>query len=128
MNYIDTGGNTMADNTATHQEGQQGTPSEGQQQQLPTTAEEFNKLLQSETDKRVTQALQTAKAKWESEFSSKMETEKAEAARLAKLTADQREKELFEKQKQEFESQQKAFQREKLLNATMLELQKESLS
>ena len=126
MNHIDTGGNTMADNTATHQEGQQGTPSEGQQQ-LPTTTEELNKLLQSETDKRVTQALQTAKAKWESEFSTKLESEKAEAARLAKLTADQREKELFEKQKQEFESQQKAFQREKLLNATMLELQKESL-
>ena len=107
-------------------EGQPGTPPEGQLQ-LPTTPEELQALLQSETDKRVTQALQTAKAKMEAEFSQKIETEKAEAARLAKLTADQREKELFERQKTEFAQQQAAFQRQQMLNSTMLELQKESL-
>ena len=116
-------------NTATPPEGQPGTPPEGQnnQQQLPTTPEELQALLLSETDKRVTQALNTAKAKLEAEFGEKLETEKKEAARLAKLTAEQRDKELFEKQKAEFAAQQQAFQREQMLNSTMLELQKESL-
>ena len=70
-------------NTATPPEGQNGTPPEGQnnQQQLPTTHEELQTLLQSETDKRVTQALNTAKAKWEAEVGEKIETEKKEAAR-----------------------------------------------
>ena len=116
-------------NTATQQEGQTGTPPEGQnnQPQLPTSLEELQTLLQSETDKRVTQALNTAKAKWEAEFGEKLENEKQEAARLAKLTAEQREKELFERQKADFAAQQAAFQREQMLNSTMIELQKESL-
>ena len=116
-------------NTATPPEGQTGTPPEGQnnQQQLPTSLEELQTLLQSETDKRVTQALNTAKAKWETEFGEKLESEKKEAARLAKLTAEQREKELFERQKADFAAQQQAFQREQMLNSTMIELQKESL-
>lgn len=120
----------MPDPNATQPEGQQGTPPEGQQNnqpQLPATPEELQAMLQSETDKRVTQALNTAKAKWEAEFGEKLESEKKEAARLAKLTAEQREKELFEKQKQDFAAQQAAFQREQMLNSTMLELQKESL-
>ena len=116
-------------NTATQPEGQTGTPPEGQnnQPQLPTSLEELQTLLQSETDKRVTQALNTAKAKWEAEFGEKLEIEKQEAARLAKLTAEQREKELFERQKADFAAQQAAFQREQMLNSTMIELQKESL-
>lgn len=116
-------------NTATPPEGQNGTPPEGQnnQQQLPTSLEELQTLLQSETDKRVTQALNTAKTKWEAEFGEKLETEKKEAARLAKLTAEQREKEVFERQKADFAAQRAAFQREQMLNSTMIELQKESL-
>lgn len=119
-------------NSATQtQQGQAGTAPEGQQTntdlQLPTTPEELQKILQSETDKRVTQAIKTAQQKWEAEFGQKLESEKKEAARLAKLTAEQREKEVFEKQKADFEKQQKEFQKTQLLNETMVELQKESL-
>ena len=119
----------MPEPNATPPEGQNGTPPEGQDNNLPLpgSPEELQALLQKETDKRVTQALNTAKAKWEAEFGEKLESEKKEAARLAKLTAEQREKELFEKQKAEFTKQQQAFQREQMLNSTMLELQKESL-
>ena len=118
----------MPEPNATHQEGPGNppvTPPEGQQ--LPTTMEELNKLLQSEADKRVTSALQTAKAKWEAEFGAKLETEKAEAARLAKLSADQREKEIFERQKAELAQQQAEFQRQQLLSQTMLEMGKANL-
>jgi len=114
----------MAEPNATPPEGQPGTPPEGlTDQKLPTTIEELQALLQSESDKRVTTALQTAQAK----FTAKLETEKTEAVRLAKMSADQRDKELFDKQKNDFVQQQSAFNREKLLNVTMVEMQKESL-
>ena len=113
---------------ATPIEGQEGTHQEGQTNtKLPETAEELQAMLQKETDKRVTQALATAKTKWDAEFGEKLETEKKEAARLAKLTAEQREKELFEKQKSDFAKQQAEFQRSQMLNSAMIEMQKESL-
>ena len=113
---------------ATHTEGQEGTHQEGQTNtKLPETMDELQAMLQKETDKRVTQALTTAKTKWDTEFGEKLENEKKEAARLAKLTAEQREKEVFEKQKSDFAKQQAEFQRSQMLNSTMIELQKESL-
>lgn len=117
----------MAEPNATPPEGQTGTPPEGQQLQLPTTVEQLQALLQSESDKRVTNALKKYQEKMTAEFNTKLETEKTEAARLAKLTADQREKEVFDKQKAEFEKQQSAFNRERLLNATMVDMEKETL-
>lgn len=102
-------------------------PNKNPEVTLPTTPEELAKLLQAETDKRVTGALQTAKAKWEAEFNIKLENEKQEAARLAKLSAAEREKAEFDKQKAEFEKQRAEFTKTQMLNQTMLELQKESL-
>lgn len=64
-----------------------------------TSQEDLEKLLQSETDKRVTQALRTAQAKWEADESQKIEEAKAEAAKLAKMSQD--EKAHFELEKRE---------------------------
>ncbi|MFR0781322.1 MAG: hypothetical protein ACLSH8_17205, partial [Zhenhengia sp.] len=47
------------------------------------TEQEF----QSEIDRRVTQALKTSQEKWEKEYQQKLEAEKQEAERLAKLSA-----------------------------------------
>ncbi len=103
----------MAEATNVTNQGQQGT-GEGQQNdqnqnqnqlQLPTTVEDLQKLLQSETDKRVTQALQTAQQKWETDFSQKIEDAKAEAAKLAKMTQDEKAK--FELEKRETLLQQR---------------------
>ena len=58
------------------------------------TKDEVDKLLQSETDKRVTEALKTSRAKWESEYQEKLEKEKEEVERLSKLSAKEKEEEL----------------------------------
>ena len=58
-------------------------------QQLPQTLEELQALLQKEGDKRVS----SARKKFESEFKSKLEAEREEAARLAKLSKAERERE-----------------------------------
>lgn len=88
--------------------------SEQQEEKVTYTQEEFDKQLQSEADKRVTEALKTAKAKWESDYKDKLKKEKDEAARLAKMSAEDRAKEEFEKQKQDFEAERKQFERDRL--------------
>lgn len=72
------------------------------------------KEFQSEVDKRVTAALETARAKWQSEYEKKLKAEKDEAARLAKLTADERAQEEFNKRVKEFEDRESKHNAEKL--------------
>ena len=87
------------------------------------TEEEF----QSAIDKRVTQALKTSQEKWQKEFQQKLEQEKQEAERLAKMSAEEKDKEMFKKQKDEFEKQKKEFERERLTNQTLKTLATEDL-
>jgi hypothetical protein len=76
--------------------------------ELPKTLEELQKLIQSEGDKRVTGALKTAQEKWEADFKAKLDLEKAEAQKLAGLSAAEKEKALLEKSKYEIEAREKA--------------------
>lgn len=78
------------------------------------TQAELDKLLQSETDKRVTEALKTSRAKWEEEYKEKLERERKEAERLAKLSAEDKEKELLEKSKREIEERERAIKLKEL--------------
>ncbi len=64
-----------------------GAVEEQNQEVLTFTQEELDKKLQSEADKRVQEALNTAKSKWEKEWTGKLEKAKTEAERLAKLSA-----------------------------------------
>lgn len=54
----------------------------------PMTLDEVlkDKALQSEFDKRVAKAISTSKAKWKEEYDAKMQEEKNEAERLAKMS------------------------------------------
>lgn len=90
---------------------------------LPQTVEELQAMLQRESDRRVTEA----RKKFEADFNAKLEKEKTEAARLAKLTKAEKEQEEFNRQKQEFEAQKAEFHKSQLLNQTMVTLQQESL-
>lgn len=49
-----------------------------------------DKNYQSEFDKRVAKALETSKAKWEEDFKQKLETEKTEAQKIAKMDTEQK--------------------------------------
>ena len=65
--------------------------------QAPTTYTQAQ--LDSEADRRAAKALETAKAKWEAEQAKALEDAKSEGARLAKMTEDEKSKEI-EKQRQ----------------------------
>lgn len=76
-----------------------------------------DKAYQSEFDKRVAKALETAKSKWQTEYDAKIEDAKTEAQKLAKMNADQ---------KAEYEQQKKLDEltkREKDINARELKAQ-----
>lgn len=84
---------------------------------------EFKKAVQSVTDARVTQALTTAKAKWDKEALDNLD----EAKKLEKMTAEQRAKYQFDKDKAAFDAEKKAFERQQLVLATGKELMKRGL-
>lgn len=66
-----------------------------------------DKTYQSEFDKRVSKALETAKSKWEADYNSKLETAKTEAEKLAKMNADEKAKYAEEKRIAELEKREK---------------------
>lgn len=94
----------------------------GQVEVKTYTQEELDKLLQAETDRKTTKALETAKAKWEEEFKSKIEVEKSEAEKLAKLSEEERYKVELAKEREAFESERKEFKKAQLETQTIKEL------
>lgn len=66
-----------------------------------------DKSYQSEFDKRVAKALETAKGKWETDYNSKLETAKTEAEKLAKMNADEKAKYAEEKRVEELAKREK---------------------
>lgn len=91
------------------------------------TQEELDAKLQSETDKRVTEALKTSRAKWEKEFKEKLEKEKKETERLSKLSADEREQELLKQKEEELEEKEQAIKLRELQLDTINVLADEDL-
>lgn len=86
----------MAEETQTQEE-TEATQTTETTTQAPTTYTQAQ--LDSEADKRAAKALETAKAKWQEEQAKALEDAKSEGARLAKMTEDEKAKEL-EKQRQ----------------------------
>ena len=76
-----------------------------------------DKAYQSEFDRRVNKALETAKSKWETEKATELENAKTEAQKLAKMNADQKAQYEQEKRIKELE------RREKDINARELKAQ-----
>lgn len=92
------------------------------------TQEDFDKALQSETDKRVRQALKTAQEKWRAEYDEKLKAEKDEAAKLAKMSAEERAEAERQKERERFEQERAQYQREKLEFETSRQLIDKKLS
>ena len=115
-------------------EGQNGNPEEQEKntndskaEELRLSKEEYEKQIQAESDKRVSQALKTAKSKWESEYKEKIQKERADAERLAKLSAEERERELLERSKSELSEKEKTLRKRELKLAAIDILNEEKL-
>ena len=82
------------------------------------TEEEVKAQIQAETDRKVTKALETAKAKWLEEEQAKLK----QAEELAKLSEKERLAKELEIQRNEFEQEKSKFQRERLTLQTEKDL------
>lgn len=91
--------------------------------EITYTQADFEKRLQSETDKRVTEALNTQRAKLQEEF----ENQKREAERLAKLSAEQRDEETRKKEREKLDAERAQFERERLVFEVGKQLANEGL-
>ena len=78
----------------------------------------ISKKIQSIADSRVTQALATAKTKWEQERADEAD----EAKKLAKMTEAEKQKYQFEKDKKAFEAEKAKFQHSQLQVETAKQL------
>lgn len=95
--------------------------SQNSAEEEPKTFDEWlnkNKSFQSEFDKRIAKALETAKTKWYAEYEKKLEDVKTEAQKLAKMNAEEKAK--YEQEKREAEYQKR------LRNLTTRELKAEA--
>lgn len=100
---------------------------EGEIKELTLTQEELEKKLQSEADRRVTEALKTAKSKWQEEYDAKLEKERKEAERLATLSAEEKEQEILKQKEEEIAQREQALRRKELQLDAIQILEEEKL-
>ena len=100
------GQNNVQTDGANNQSGQNNVQTDGANTAKTYTEAEFI----SEVDRRVSQA----QAKWAAELDKKLNTARSEGEKLAKMSADEREKAKFETDKKEFESERAKYEAERL--------------
>ena len=100
---------------------------EGQNEVRTYTEEEVQKLLQSESDKRVTEALKTAKKGFEEEQKKREEELRSELERQAKLSASEKEKEERERKDKELQDTKEELRRVYLEQNTVQKLTEENI-
>lgn len=94
---------------------------------IELTEEELAKKIESESDKKLEKALQTARAKWEKEFQEKLEQEKKEAERLAKLSERERKEEELKKREEEIEKRLRELELKELKTDAIADLNNKGL-
>lgn len=119
-----TGGAENSAQSQVSEEAEKGSVNENVQSEKEKTGRTYT---QQEFDKQIQQALDAAKSKWQKEYNSRLEAETKEAARLAKLSADERAKELQAKKEKEFEEKQAKLNRDMLEFHTTKELEGKGL-
>ena len=88
-----------------------------------TTEQTVKTFTQEEVDKIIAKRL----ARERKDIEAKIEAERAEAERLAKMSEAEKQQALFKKQVAEFEATKRAFEQEKLLNETSKQLASKNL-
>jgi len=83
---------------------------------------------QEEVNEMMSKRLNKDRAKWEKEYQEKLEKEKAEAEKLASLSAEERAKAEFETKQQKSEEDRRAFEQEKLSLEVRKQLADEGLN
>ncbi len=123
----------MENNTAGAMENREGATGVSLEKQetaaieMPKNRQELEKLLQQTADKRVNQALETVRSKLQQEWSARLETEKTEAARLARMTESERFAALQQKKEAELQKREESLSRRELRSSAVEQLAQRGL-
>jgi len=99
-----------------------------QQDKQPTFDELLkDKTMQSEFDRRMTKAIETAREKWQTEHEEKLERAKTEAEKLAKMNAEQRAEHERQQREDELAKREADITRRELRASTIDELVEKGL-
>lgn len=114
-------------NSGENQQGQPTAQTQSASEPVKMTKEEYERTLQSETDKRVTEALKTAKKKWEKEYSERIEQEREEAARMSQLSEREKQELLLKKREETLAIKERELSRQRLQLETIKILEERKL-
>lgn len=70
-------------------------------------------FTQADLDRRIQQALETAKGKWNADIGERIQREREDAARLAQMSEKEKADEMAKRQKAEFDTQKAEFERQR---------------
>lgn len=70
-------------------------------------------FTQAELDRRIQQALETAKGKWDADIGERIQREREDAAKLAQMSEKEKAEEMARRQKETFDTQRAEFERER---------------
>ena len=93
----------------------------------PNVEQPTEPTVKTFTQEEVDKMIQKRLSRERKDIEAKIEAERQEAERLAKLSEAERQKAMFEKQVAEFEATKRAFEQEKLLNETSKQLASKNL-
>lgn len=79
-------------------------------------------FTQADVDRRVQEALKTARSKWDGELDGKLAEAKSEGARLAKLSAEERQREEARAEREQFEREKAEFEQKSLIAEAVKQL------
>lgn len=113
------GENSNATTAGTEGQNATGNPTTPGAEKIEMTKAEFELEKQREADKRVQQALTTAQTKWKEEYTKQLEVEKAEAARVAKLSETERKEVELQKMREELEAERRQLKKTELEKKTI---------
>lgn len=103
---------------------------EGQGEEQKPTFEDIlkDKEMQSAFDKKVTKALETARSKWETDYTTKLEQAKSEAEKLSKMKAEEKAQYELDKKQKELDEKLKAISLRELKAEAITQLSESGLS
>ena len=93
----------------------------------PNVEQNTEPTVKTFTQEEVDKMIQKRLSRERKDIEAKIEAERAEAERLAKMSEAEKQQALFKKQVAEFEATKKAFEQEKLLNETSKQLASKNL-
>ena len=93
----------------------------------PNVEQNTEPTVKTFTQEEVDKMIQKRLSRERKDIEAKIEAERAEAERLAKMSEAEKQQALFKKQVEEFEATKRAFEQEKLLNETSKQLASKNL-